>query len=305
MLDAHPRIAVPFESHLYNRFGPLARGLGDLNDPAKRARLVAEILDTEIMRHWAPPPSQEATLAAVRRPDFHGIVEALLGSWARERGKSRWGEKTPNHTLLWPTIRAGFPDMQVIHLVRDGRDVALSFRATPFGPKHIYYQARRWVEYVSAADQAGEALGAGAFLALRYEDLVEQPEPELRRLCDFLGEAFSPAMLTFYRTENGYPTDRRNEANLRKPLLPDNTEKWRTRLSARELRIFEAVAGHLLDRHGYPRSQTDPKMPAWESLACRFLESPPRRALSMLRNRRAHRQALEDLRFRLAMRSGR
>lgn len=304
MLDTHPNIAVPYESHLYNRFYPLARHLGDLSDPRKQARLVSEILKTEHIRDWTPRPSLPDTLAAVRRPNFHGIVEALLGTWARQRGKVRWGEKTPHHTLLWRTILPGFPDLQVIHLVRDGRDVALSFRAAPFGPKHIYHQARQWIEYLAAAEAAQAVLGDKAFAVVRYEDLVAEPERELRRLCDFLGETFSPAMLNYYQGNVVYPTDRRNVTNLRRPVLSDNIGKWRTRLTARELRIFEAIAGAHLARYGYRRALGRPRIGALEALSCRCLENPPRRALAMLSNRQGHRYALEMLRLNLSLRWG-
>jgi hypothetical protein len=302
MLDSHPNLAVPYESHLYNRFYPLLRPSADLADPRTRARLVAEILRTEHLRDWTPPPSPAETLAAVTRHDFHGIVEGLMGAWTLRQGKSRWGEKTPHHTLWWRTILAGFPDLQVIHLIRDGRDVALSYKATPFGPKHVYHLARQWVQYLSAAEEAQAVLGKPAFLPVRYEDLVAEPERELRRICAFLGEEFTPAMLKFYRREDAnYPTDRRNVANLRRPVLAGNTEKWRDGMTVRELRIFEAIAGRHLERYGYPRAMRDARISWWEALSCRYLEHPPRRALAMLNNRQGHRFALESLRLRLSL----
>ena len=304
MLDSHPAIAVPYESHLYNRFHPLVGRNADLANPSTRERLVAEILRTEHVRQWTPQPSLQATLAAVSRSDFHGIVEALLGSWTVSRGKSRWGEKTPHHTLVWRTILEGFPDLKVIHLVRDGRDVAVSFRAAPFGPKHAYHLALHWIRYLTAAEEASAALGERAFLQLRYEDLVAAPEYELRRVCEFLGEAFHPGMLTFYRDVTDYPTDPRNLEALRRPLLSGNTQKWRQKLTARELRIFEAIAGEKLERYGYPRSVTRPRMSAWEAISCRYVENPSRRALAMLNNRQGHRYAMEMLRLNVSLRWG-
>jgi hypothetical protein len=301
MLDSHPNLAVPYESHLYNRLYPLLQPSADLADPSTRAKLVEVILGTGFLRDWAPPPSPEETLAAVTRHDFHGIVEGLMRAWIRRQGKSRWGEKTPHHTLWWRTILAGFPDLQVIHLIRDGRDVALSYRSAPFGPKHAYHLARHWVRYVSAAEEAQAALGERAFLPVRYEDLVAEPEAELRRICAFLKEEFTPAMLEFYRAGASYPTDRRNVTNLRRPVLAGNTEKWRTGLTPRELRIFEAIAGTHLERYGYPRAVPDARISAWEEISCRYLEHPPRRALAMLNNRRGYGFALESLRLRLSL----
>ena len=297
MLDTHPAIAVPFESHIYNRVYPRLRSTANLNEPETQGRLLAEILGTRQLGHWQPHPSFDDVLASVRRPGFHGLVEALFESWARSRGKARWGEKTPHHTLWWRTILDGFPDAQVLHMVRDGRDVALSFREAPFGPKHVYHAAHHWVRYVDAAEEAGAALGPDAFLRVRYEDLLAAPEPELRRVCAFLGEAYDPAMLSFHLHDVRYPTDTRNAGGLRRPVLSHNRDKWRTGLTPRELRIFEAIAGARLERYGYPRAAGDARISRWEALACRWLEHPPRRLLAMARNREGYGFALESLRL--------
>jgi hypothetical protein len=304
MLDSHPAIGIPYESHLYNRVYPRLRPGTDLSDPATRARLLDQIVRTQGLRHWSPPPPVQATLAAVRRPNFHGLVEALLSTWARSRGKRRWGEKTPHHTLWWREILEGFPDLQVLHIVRDGRDVALSFSEAPFGPKHVYQAARHWARYVDAAEEARAALGAGGFLQVRYEDLLTSPEAELRRICGFLGEPYDPAMLAFYRQDIAYPTDARNEGGLRQPVRAENREKWRSGMSGRQLRIFEALAGAHLERYGYPRAVPSPRLRRWEATSCKYLEHPPRRFLAMLRNRGGYGYTLESVRLSLVLGRG-
>lgn len=303
MLDSHPAIAVPYESHLYNRIFPLVKG-ADLSSASARERLVREILRTRDLQHWTPRPTLEATLAAIRRPGFHGIVEALLESWTASRGKRRWGEKTPHHTFCWRTILEGFPDLKVVHLVRDGRDVALSFRSAPFGPKHVYQAAQHWVRYLTSAEEAGAALGDRAFLRVRYENLVEAPERELRRICALLGEDYDPEMLNYHGGRVVYPTDARNTRNLARPVLADTRGRWRSELTAREQRIFEAVAGEQLERYGYPLVQGQPSLTSWERLSCRYIEHPPRRLLAMLTNRKGYGFALESLRLSLSLRLG-
>lgn len=304
MLGTHSSLAIPYESHLYNRVYPLVRRHGFPAGREGLACLVGEILRTDYIRQWSPPPGLEETLAAVTRDGFHGVVEGVLRAWTAARGKTRWGEKTPQHTLWWRTILEGFPDLQVIHLIRDGRDVALSYRAAHFGPKHVYPLARRWAEYLEVAAEARAAIGPAGFLDLRYEDLLREPERELRRVCGFLGEAFQPAMLDFYRDPVAYPTDAHNEGNLRRPVLSNNAEKWRTGMTGRELRIFEALAGPWLERLGYERARPGARVSRLEALSCRLLEHPPRRAAAMVRNRQGRRLALERLRLELRLRRG-
>ena len=303
MLDSHPAIAVPYESHLYNRIFPLVRD-SDLTSVAAREHILREILRMREFQNWTPRPSLEATLAAIRRPGFHGIVEALMECWAASQAKRRWGEKTPHHTLHWRTIREGFPDLKVVHIVRDGRDVALSFRYAPFGPKHVYQAALHWTRYLASAEEAGAALGEGAFLLVRYEDLIEDAPRELQRICAFLGEDYDPAMLEYHGRGVAYPTDARNSRNLTTPVRGDSRGKWRAELTSREQRIFEALAGESLRRYGYPTGEKRARISGWERISCTYIEHPPRRLFGMLTNRGGYGFALEGLRLSLTLRWG-
>ena len=301
MLGSHPNLAIPDESHLYNNIYPLVARYGDLRLEPVRARLVSEIIKTEHIKAWTPALSVNDTLSHLEQNDFHGIVDGLLRSWAAKVGKPRWGEKTPQHTLCWRTILSGFPRAQVIHLVRDGRDVMLSYRSAFFGPKHVYPLALRWREYLAAADEARDAIGEGRFLQVRYEDLITAPEQELRRICAFLGEDFASNTLDFYRERRALPQDRRNAEGLLLPVMSNNTGKWRASMTPRELRIFEALAGDWLERHGYERTLPAPSISKWEALSCRYLEHPPRHLSSMLRNQQAHRMLVQRLRLGLSL----
>lgn len=148
MLNEHPRLAVPNESHLFDTFGPLRRWYGDLREVENRARLAADMLPAVAARRWSPPLRSDQVLAAVRACDpvrdghLGGVVDAVLRSWAQSQGKSRWGEKTPGHLFSWPEISGWLPHAQAIHIIRDGRDVALSWIRAPFGPKTVHSAAR-------------------------------------------------------------------------------------------------------------------------------------------------------------------
>jgi hypothetical protein len=301
MLGAHPNLAIPDESHLYNNVYPLVARYGDLRLARVRARLVSQILKTEHIKTWTPAPSVTDTLSRLEKNDFHGIVDGLLRGWAALVGKARWGEKTPQHTLCWRTILSGFPNAQVVHLVRDGRDVMLSYRSAFFGPKHVYPLALRWRQYLSAAEEARTALGEARFLQVRYEDLVRAPERELRRICAFLDEEFTTDTLNFYRQRRAVSPDCRNSEGLLQPVMSDNTGKWRANMTPRELRIFEALAGDCLERLDYERTQPAPSISRWESLSCRYFEHPPRHLSSMLRNQQAHRMVVQRLRLGLSL----
>ena len=301
MLGMHPRLAVPQESHFYNGIYPIVHRFGNLGHESTRARLVREILRTEHLRSWAPSPSFRDTLEAITQHDFHGVVGGLMRAWAAAQGKTRWGEKTPQHTLCWRTILPAFAGVRVINMVRDGRDVALSYKKAFFGPKHVFPLARRWEQYLAAAEQARAYLGDDSFYQLRYEDLVLDPERELRRVCAFLGEEFEPLMLAYHQAQNTAHSERRNANNLRCPVMSNNVGKWRTEMTDRELRIFEALGGAGLERCGYARALERPRITNWETLSCQYLEHPPRRISALLRNNQAPRLALQKVRLHLCL----
>jgi hypothetical protein len=132
---------------------------------------------------------------------------------------------------------------------------------------------------------------------VQYEALVAEPERTVRGICTFLREDYDPAMLDSHRSDLPYPTDSRNALNLRRPILADNSGKWRREMSPRDLRIFEAVAGDALERYGFERGLPGARVSPTETLCCRFIEHPPRKALSMLQNTKSQKIQLQRMRI--------
>ncbi len=182
--------------------------------------------------------------------------------------------------------------MKIIHIVRDGRDASLSWRTARFGPKHIYHLALKWRHYLEQVAEMKQHLGQEMVFELRYEDLLDDPEGVTKRLCEFIGEEFSEEMLGFYREKVPYPTDKQNMSNLTKPLIRSNKEKWRKGMSEREIRIFEAVCGGLLKKYQYDCMHESASISELEKLKIKYVEHPPRRIWSMLKNTKGHREAL-------------
>ena len=252
------------------------------------------------MRLLAPLPRRSAALKAVREPTLGGVVDAILRSWARDQAKPRWGEKTPNNVRYWREILGWYPDAQVIHIVRDGRDVAASFHRATFGPKTPLHAAERWVDYLDQMEQMQATMAAEKFLLVSYEDLLAGPEEVLTRICSFLGQDYDATMLEFYKEKIEIPISDGsvNAQNLRKPVLRNNSGKWRNSLDDDDVRAFEAIAGETLTRYGYDLTLERPKLTTADRLYYRWVQNPPRRGLNMLRNRWAQRELLAHWRLR-------
>lgn len=299
LLDAHPRIAIPFESHLFNQWLPRCPAYGTLEKAENRITLIRDIIDFGIVHDWAPRPDPEEVLTLVRDPSFAGIATAIMAWWAQRQGKPRWGEKTPHHTLLHTEVLAAWPDALVVFIQRDPRDVTLSWKEARFGGNHVHAFARAWRRYAEACEDVRENLPEEQWITVRYEDLVRDPESVLTTLMRFLGEEFAPEQLGFHASGQNWRTDARNEARLRKPISADSIGRWREALSAREVRMIEAETGAMLARLGYEPSVPGARLPGVEQLAIRFIEHPVHRALGLLKNPRGFIYASRDIAWKL------
>lgn len=295
IIDSHPNIGVPFESQLYNTFYPWLKYYGDLSDVKNQRSLLGDILLTDPMQGWDPQPDINETLSNVKRNSFDGLVEALIGAWATKRNKKRWGEKTPWHVYFWREILNGFPDAKFIHIVRDGRDASLSWKAARFGPKHIYPLAKKWRNYLDVISEFEKEVDSSSIYELRYEDLLDNPESIVREMCVFIGEEYSEEMLNFYKNPALYPTDKGNEENLAKPLMNSNKEKWKSQLNEKEREVFEAVAGEYLEKYNYQREFKAPRISRFYGIFVTYFLHPLLRINSMLKNRKGHKDGLVRL----------
>jgi Sulfotransferase family len=254
LLRAHPRLTFPQES---NVLPALWRLHGEPATERRARRLARDLLGSFSTRAWQlDVPFDEL----VRERTFVGMTAALYEAWARKEGKPRWGDKTPLYALELPVALAIFPGAQVVHLVRDGRDVAASLLRQPWGPRNVTSAARLWRRCVETARSDGEPLGPDGYLELRYERLVAEPEEVLRGLCAFLGEEFDPALLRPSRIPAppgiAQPWPAAHDA----AIDPHAAGRWEHELSPDALALFDAEAGATLRSLGYP-SDVTPRMP--------------------------------------------
>ncbi|MEQ8969056.1 MAG: sulfotransferase [Coleofasciculus sp. C1-SOL-03] len=304
ILNSHPRIAIPYESHIYNTFFAWLKYYGDLEVAKNRERLVDDIFSTDVFNDWFPAPNRNHTLNYIHRYDFHGVFEAIMSAWANDQGKQRWGEKTPAHLFYWREILDGFPNVQIIHIVRDGRDCALSWKKSRMGPKHIYPTALKWVKHLETIDELKTVLKPDSFLEIKYEELVSNTEFTVRKICDFLEEKYTPEMLNYYKDEVPYKTDKQNLQNLARPIIANNAEKWRTKMTNRQLQIFEAIAGSTLRKYGYATELESPTISTLEQFKYQYIEHPPLKLWAMLKNTKGQIDGLIQLKIYLKIRFG-
>src|SRR5262249_47492320 len=139
----------------------------------------------------------------------------------------------------------------------DGRDVARSVMRLPWGPNDIVAAAEWWNDYVWVGRRVGAVLGKGRYAEVRFEDLVQDSEGQLRRLCAFLGEDFAPEMLDYHKdAATSIPSGRKSQHyNADAPPNAARAYSWKREMAACEVAIFDRYAGRMLAEVGYERPE--------------------------------------------------
>lgn len=292
MLDSHESMVVPNESLIFKMFAAHLHLYGDLSQIDNQRVLLQDILNTRVIGYWTPKPLFEDVAQRINRPGFAGVVEALICSRGKDKALEAWGEKSPGHVFYWTDIKQAFPEARVIHIVRDGRDVATSIINARMGPKTYYAAAKMWTDYLDGIARIKQDCDPRHFVEIKYEDLLENPEHNLSAICQMIGVEFSPSMLNFFQKDTNYNTDSTNSANLQKPVIASNKEKWREALSPEQLQEFETVAAEHLLKHGYQNANQLGPLPGGKLNMVKYLKSPAIRFVSRARDTQGQKEFL-------------
>lgn len=203
MLNAHPRICVPHELQiLFEEQTGNGPRLWEAFERGDHLRWSARDFSAAI-RRWCPYRlhrwfAYERFLRTQTYPlaDPGRLVGDLYAAIAHSVGKDTFLEQTPWYGQRLDVVERLVPGAKYVHMVRDGRDVAVSFARTPWWHDDVGRNLQRWHDEVRTIQRSAATLGLGSrLITVRYEDVVQDPEAELRRVTDFLGLPFDEAML--------------------------------------------------------------------------------------------------------------
>ncbi len=253
MLRSHPNLSFGGETHFIPKF---YRAFGDPRNEREAERLASLILGLQWIRIWELPLKPESFSHS---RSYANIVERIFQAWAQKENKPRWGDKTPQYVMNMPLLLELFPGARFIHIIRDGRDVAMSWQRRHFGPANIFTAAKKWKHFVITGQESAGNLPMDSYLEIRYEALLEQPGKVLKQVCLFIDELFHEEMLTpDPLILDNTPGERlfgksRTSTNLAlsRHIEASNTFKWKTQMHYSDQVIFESVAGDLLESLGY------------------------------------------------------
>lgn len=257
MIHSHPRLAMPPENRFLMSVYRRRVQFGDLRDP-ENVDAVADAIVKDKSSKFRDL-GLRARVARARMHEVPPTIGSLLGSvlegYARRFDKERWGDKRPNYIQHLDVLLELFPDAQIVHMIRDGRDCVASLKHMPwwtFGyPASVY----KWARAIDVGLDARARLRPDQYHEIRYEDLIADPKLHLTALCDFLGEELDEAMLEHHRdAEKKVPDYKDWHEQVRQPLTDSAVQRWQRDLDEQEIKLFEQIAWRQMEAVGYTPS---------------------------------------------------
>jgi hypothetical protein len=246
------------ESNVINLLEPR---FGDLSVARNQRRLLDAWYKTRLytLSDLEKGPLEERVKTHCRNGgDFLRIIMEQMAS---KQGVERWADTTPEHLLHLHRIKETIPDALIVHIIRDGRDVALStdkqgyIRRLPWDKTpSVMVAGVYWEWMVNKGRKDGRDLG-GDYTEVRFEELVERPKEILARLSSFI--------------DHDLDYDRIQKAGIGSVSSPNTSFKegsseafnpagrWKKSYTPQNLAMFEALAGQTLKELGYQLGTSD------------------------------------------------
>jgi hypothetical protein len=256
MLNRHSGICVTPETHFYRWISLYPEGVNGFISSYPNS--LREIFDK--MRNtsgWVPDPepiiSKFPTISSSK--DISCLFLDMGDRIAQAANKRSWLEKSPNHIRDIQLIDQIHPQQKIIFIVRDGRAVAESLSRMDWASDIFIENCLRWVwtmrlyqRYLRKRKNT---------LTIRYEDLINNTELTLERVCEFLEICYEPSML------KQSPQDRhlieagdQHKNKIMGKIDPSNIDLWRNKVSDENITYSERLLGYELNRWGYSTNST-------------------------------------------------
>lgn len=225
------------ETHFITKYASVALQ-SDLANPKVFKSIAGRIIRERPIMQWEIPWDLDDLYQATEPKSYSELVNQICLARSRKLGFPRWADKTPSFSFHVPLLADLFPNAKFIFIYRDGRDVANSLLERKWGPNKIWAAAEYWRTCCNALLESEKRIPENQLLSIRYEKLLEDPDPILRRLLAFLEYQASDEQIE----------------QMASRVRGNNSNKWKTNLSQKSIQIFERTAGAMLRKLGYETS---------------------------------------------------
>lgn len=250
MLASHPNIAMVrrtnFWRWFYGRFGSLA-------EEANFESLLDKVLRYKRIEPLQPDANRIRQEFWQGKPSYGRFFSLLQEHNAEREGKSRWGDKSLHTEHYIDELMQEFPNAKIIHTIRDPRDRYASERKR-FGKDtpRLGASTAKWLSSINAAKK-NRSKYPNNYMIMRFEDLVLESENTIKEVCDFIGEEYSPVMLTLqgatrYQNNKGNSSFGEIEPGVisKKPL-----GRYKEVLTPLEMAFIQLFTGRIMKEFDY------------------------------------------------------
>lgn len=255
------------ETHFFSGLAPRVGSLARLKN---RKKLIAKWLGSRYFKvSGLEMDDLERRIVSECRTtgDFLRIV---METMARSQNIDRWAEKTPDHALYLDEIKRTVPNALFIHIIRDGRDVALSLDGKGFLKSYLLRKEDSllvcglyWEWLIETSRKLAQNLGSD-YMEVRFENLVNKPQETLAQIGEFIGHDLDHQRIreVGIRTVSDPNTSFSSTDSTFNPV-----DRWKSDFPPGELARFEALLGPALSELGYElASETQPSSLGLRSL---------------------------------------
>ncbi len=258
LLDSHSMISGPAPLHLVRTLFNNIQKYGDLNTETNWEVLINDIVD--LFNHklgiWQSKITKEELLKNIKSRGVAGIVEYVYSKEADNK-PLRFIKENKCYQF-YDQIKTTFTGTKFIYLVRDPRDVVLSFLKSPNHFLTLEEAADLWnkeqQEFMKLYNEDDDNI-----LLIKYEELIAHPEEQLARICNFLGLEYEPSMLEFNQkkltSENAHRIA--DWSNLSAKVLSDNAGKYKKELGKQQVVQVEMLCMEAMQILGYEGYDAD------------------------------------------------
>jgi hypothetical protein len=259
-----------------NAFDVLEPIFGDLGLMKNKKRMMKEWLQSKAFHMSGLEPDAIESRVLNDCQGASDFLRIVMDEVAQHQGVDRWVDSTPTNIPHMLRIAKDFPEAQFVHIIRDGRDVALSLdkrgwsRPLPWDKNNSLLAAGLYWEWiVRKGRDCGRELGP-RYMEVRYEELVSEPRHALTRLGDFLQHD-----LDYDRIQaNRVGSVKRPLTSFREDLNQGRFSpvgRWKNKFPAKQLAVFESLVGDYLRELGYALSTTGHQAPQFTAKRMRLV----------------------------------
>ncbi|MBV6645364.1 MAG: sulfotransferase [Cyclobacteriaceae bacterium] len=257
MLNQQSELFLPSEQYF---LGPsiLKFGFSNYSSWQHLASLMVSPLLSSLGRHtWDDFEGDQLLQEVLELPKknrtFQNLIDIIFRHHSQYGKRKLWGDSTPLNLVYFPEIRYVFPKSKYIFLLRDGRDVVASFKKggeEAFDElAQIHYGISRW--NMSAKTFRKYERSSNTIL-VRYEDVVSNPQKELRRISAFLDVTYEEKMLHYYENQPSVSLYRQGHyQGLAEPVHTRSIGHWRSILTDQEIEACHHSMRANLSYFGY------------------------------------------------------